>query len=48
MHDLYWPIAKYDALEVITKYKDCQFFQKQTTKNANSLQPIDLSWPFAI
>jgi hypothetical protein len=24
------------------------FFQKQTTKHANPLQPIDLSWPFTI
>jgi hypothetical protein len=31
-----------------TKCKDCQFFQKQTTKHANPLHPIDLSWPFAI
>jgi hypothetical protein len=35
-------------MEVITKCKDYQFFQKQTTKHANSLWPIDLSWPFAI
>jgi hypothetical protein len=26
-----------------TKCKDCQFFQKQTTKHANPLHPIDLS-----
>jgi transposase InsO family protein len=35
-------------MEVITKCKDCQFFQKQTTKHANPLRTIDLSWPFAI
>jgi hypothetical protein len=35
-------------MEVITKCNNCQFFQKQTTKHANSLWPIDLSWPFAI
>jgi hypothetical protein len=35
-------------MEVITKCKDRQFFQKQTTKHANPLQSIDLSWPFAI
>jgi hypothetical protein len=28
--------------------QDCQFFQKQTTKHANPLRPIDLSWSFAI
>jgi transposase InsO family protein len=35
-------------MEVITKCKDCQFFQKQTMKLANPLRPIDLSWPFAV
>ncbi len=47
-HGFYWPIAKDDAMEVITKCKGCQFFQKQTMKHANPLRPIDLSWPFAI
>jgi hypothetical protein len=35
-------------MEIITKCKECQFFQKQTTKHVNPLRPIDLSWPFAI
>jgi transposase InsO family protein len=35
-------------MEVITKCKDCQFFQKQTMKHVNHLWPIDLSWPFTI
>jgi hypothetical protein len=26
MHDFYWPIAKDDAMEIITKCRDCQFF----------------------
>jgi hypothetical protein len=39
----YWPTAEDDAMEVVTKCKDCQFFQKQTSKNANPLWPIDLS-----
>jgi hypothetical protein len=47
-HNFYWPIAKNDAMEVITKCKGCQFFKKQTTKYANHLRLIDLSWPFAI
>jgi hypothetical protein len=46
-HSFYWPTAKDDVMEVITKCKDCQFFQKQTTKHANPLRPIDLSWHFA-
>jgi hypothetical protein len=47
-HGFYWPTAKDDVMEVVTNCKDCQFFQKQTTKHANPLRPIDLSWPFAI
>jgi hypothetical protein len=47
-HDFYWPTAKDGAIEVVTKCKDCHFFQKQTMKHANPLRPIDLSWPFAI
>jgi hypothetical protein len=48
IYGFYWLIAKYDAMEIVTKCKDCLFFQKQTTKLANPLQPIDLSWSFAI
>jgi hypothetical protein len=47
-HDFYRPIAKDDMMEVITKCKDFQFFQKQIMKHANPFQPIDLSWSFAI
>jgi hypothetical protein len=35
-------------MEIITKCKECQFFQKQTTKHVNPLRPIDLSWPFTV
>jgi hypothetical protein len=35
-------------MEIVTKYRDCQFFQKQTTKDGNPLWPIDLSRPFTI
>jgi hypothetical protein len=47
-HGFYWLTAKDDAMEIVTKCKECQFFQKQTTKHANPLQPIDLFWPFMI
>jgi hypothetical protein len=30
-------------MEIVTNCKECQFFQKQTTKHANPLRPIDLS-----
>jgi hypothetical protein len=35
-------------MEIVVKCRDCQFFQKETMKHANSLRPIDISWPFAI
>jgi hypothetical protein len=41
-HGFYWPTAKDDAMEVVKKYRDCQFYQKQTMKHANPLQPIDV------
>jgi hypothetical protein len=47
-HGFYWSTTKDDVMEVVTKCNDCQFFKKQTTKHANPLQSIDLSWPFAI
>jgi hypothetical protein len=42
-HDFYWPTAKGDVMDVVTKCKDCQFFQKQIIKHANPLRPIGLS-----
>jgi hypothetical protein len=36
-HGFYWPTAKDDEIEIVTKCKDCQFFQKQTTKYVNPL-----------
>jgi hypothetical protein len=47
-HRFYWPTAKDDVMEIVTKCKECQFFQKQTTKHANHLRPIDLSRPFVV
>jgi hypothetical protein len=47
-YGFYWPTAKDDAMEIITKCRDCQFFHKQTMKHANPFWPIDLSWPFTI
>jgi transposase InsO family protein len=35
-------------MKVIPKCNDYQFFEKQTTKHANPLRSVDLSWPFAI
>jgi hypothetical protein len=47
-HGFYWPTAKDDAMKIAAKCRDCQFFQKQTTKHVNSLRPIDISWLFTI
>jgi hypothetical protein len=37
-----------DVVEIVSKCRDCHFFQKQTTKHDNPLRPIDLSWSFTI
>jgi hypothetical protein len=42
-HGFYWPTAKDDAMEIVAKCRDCQFFQKQITKHVNPLRPIDIS-----
>jgi ribonuclease HI len=47
-HGFYWPTAKDDAMEIVAKCRDCQFFQKQTTNHVNPLRPIDIYWPFVI
>jgi hypothetical protein len=44
-HGFYWPTAKDDAMEIVKKCIDCQFFQKQTMKHTNPLWPIDISLP---
>jgi hypothetical protein len=36
-HGFYWPTTKNDVMEVVKKCRDCQFYQKQTTKHANPL-----------
>jgi hypothetical protein len=47
-HGFYWPTMKDDVMKVIKKCRDCQFFQKQTTKHTNPRRPIDISWPFVV
>jgi hypothetical protein len=39
---------KDDAMEVMKKCRDYQFFQKQMMRHANPLWPIDIFWPFAV
>jgi hypothetical protein len=47
-HEFYWPTVKDDAIEVVKKCRDCQFFQKKMMKHANPLWPINISWTFAV
>jgi transposase InsO family protein len=35
-------------MKIVKKCRDCEFFQKQMTKQVNPLQPIDIFWPFAV
>jgi hypothetical protein len=48
IHEFYYPTTMDDVMEIITKCRDYQFFQKQTAKHTNPLWPIDLSWTFTI
>jgi hypothetical protein len=36
-HEFYWPTMKNDAMEVVKKCRDCQFFRKHTIKHADPL-----------
>ena len=47
-YGFYWPTAKQDAIELVKTCENCQFFQKQSTRHAQSLNIIPLCWPFAI
>jgi hypothetical protein len=47
-HGFYWPTAKDDVMEIITKCKECQFFQKQTTKDVNPVRPSIFPGLFAV
>jgi hypothetical protein len=38
-HGFYWLTAKDGVMEIITKCKECQFFQKQTTLFDPSISP---------
>jgi hypothetical protein len=40
-HGFDWPISRDDAMEIVTRCRDCQFFQKKTIKHVNPLRPID-------
>src|SRR6266508_1428909 len=44
----YWSTAKQYACDLVRTCESCQFFAQQTTRPAQSLHTIPLSWPFAI
>jgi hypothetical protein len=41
-HEFYWPTAKDDAMEIVAKCRDCQFFQRQTTKEVSDSYSSEL------
>jgi hypothetical protein len=45
-HGFYWHIAKYVAIEIVTKMQGLPVLSKQIIKHAKPLRPIDLSWSF--
>lgn len=47
-HGFYWPTARDNAHDLVTKCAACPFYQCQTTKHACPLNTIDLTLAFAI
>jgi hypothetical protein len=45
--EFYWPTAKNDAAELVSKCEACQFLSKQQHLPAQHLQTIPITWPFA-
>jgi transposase InsO family protein len=44
----YWPLALWDAAEMVKRCEACQFHTKQIHQLVQELQTIPLTWPFAI
>ena len=44
----YWPTALTDAEYLVRTYDACQFHAKNINQPAQALQPIPISWPFAV
>jgi hypothetical protein len=47
-HGFYWLTAKADAEEIVNKCKGCQLYARQAHLPATDLQPIPITWPFAV
>jgi transposase InsO family protein len=47
-HGFYWLTAKEDAENIVNKCKGCQLYSRQAHLPAQDLQPIPLTWPFAV
>jgi ribonuclease HI/transposase InsO family protein len=45
---IYWPLALWDAAEMVNRCEACQFHAKQIHQPAQELQTIPLTWPFAV
>jgi hypothetical protein len=44
----YWPLALWDAAEMVKRCEACQFYPKQIHQLAQELQTILLTWPFVV
>jgi hypothetical protein len=47
-HGFYWPTALQDATELVKSCEACQFLAKKIHTQAQALQMIPPSWPFAV
>jgi transposase InsO family protein len=44
----YWPLALWDAAEMVKRCEACQFHAKQIHQPTQEIQTIPLTWPFAV
>ena len=47
-HGFYWPTVLSDAEQLVKTCEACQYYAKNIHQPAQALQPIPISWPFAV
>jgi len=47
-HGFYWPTVLSDAEQLVKTCEACQYYAKNIHQPAQALQPILISWPFAV
>jgi hypothetical protein len=47
-HGFYWPTVIADPSEIVRTCEGCQFYTRRTNLLAHTLQPIPITWHFAV